>query len=135
MLVMVHNGAGVRLSISREAAEQVSGVTCGIGLSRRAKGLLSLPGAEKGWARKVISVVIHDPKDLLPQTEVEDLVPKSSARLFDVPQSLHKPEWLVSWRSRFTVLSKRMALIKEKRRQFSDLENLLVLSPRSRKHT
>ncbi len=135
MLVMVHNGAGVRLSISREAAEQVSGVTCGIGLSRRAKGLLSLPGAEKGWARKAIPVVIHDPKDLLPQNELEDLVSESSARLSDVPHLLHKSVWLVPWRSRFTVLSKRMALIKEKRRPFSDPENLLVLSPQSRKHT
>lgn len=73
---MVHDGAGVRLTISREAAEQVSGVTCGIGLSRRAKDLLSLSGAGKGelGVRKVFAesdpVVVSDPEDPLSHDEV-----------------------------------------------------------------
>ena len=45
---MVHDSAGVRLTISTEAAEQVSGATCGIRLSGRAKDVLSLLGAGKG---------------------------------------------------------------------------------------
>ncbi len=45
---MVHDGAGVRLTISREAAEQVTGATCGIRPSGRAKDLLSLSEEGRG---------------------------------------------------------------------------------------
>jgi len=45
---------GMRLTTSREAAEQMSGVTCGIRLSGRAKDLLSLLGkGSENYLRKV----------------------------------------------------------------------------------
>ena len=69
---MVHDGAGVRLTILREAAEPVSGVMCGIRLSGRTKDSLSLARRGKGklGVKKIFAdsdpVVVTDPEDLLP---------------------------------------------------------------------
>lgn len=90
---MVHDGAGVRLTIEREAAEQVSRVTCGIRLSGRAKNLavaIQERGRSELGVRKSFvesdPVVVNDLEDLLPlpdsnvSTATKSHIPSNNAR-------------------------------------------------------